>query len=133
MKFWRRKLPEEDISSDKYEKINAGYVTLFESAKNAVTEDRFLIHVYTGKQSFSSEIANELLHFHPEKIIIIGRERQGEVRMSIRGSGENLILPALKEALEGVDGYGGGHEYACGAAVKKEDFKKFVERLKGLF
>ena len=117
----------------KYEKINAEYQVVYEKAKESVTEDRFLIYVHKGTQSFSGEISNELLHFHPDKIIITGRERDGEVRMSIRGSGKNLILPALKAALKGVDGYGGGHEYACGAAVKKKDFDKFVEQFKNRF
>ena len=78
-------------------------------------------------------VANELLHFHPDKVIIVGRERDGEVRMSLRGSGDNVILPKLKKALESVNGYGGGHEYACGAAVKKDDFPKFAEDFKKLF
>ena len=128
-----QKTPAGKYLFRKYEKINEGYKTVFESAKDAVTEDRFLIHVYKGEQSFSGEISNEILHFYPDKIILIGRERQGEVRMSIRGSGKNLILPALKEALKGVDGYGGGHEYACGAAVKKKDFDRFVEKFKSRF
>jgi hypothetical protein len=28
--------------------------------------------------------------------------------------------------MEEVDGYGGGHEMACGACVKKPDFDKFL-------
>ena len=128
-----QKTPAGKYLFSKYEKINAEYQVVYEKAKESVTEDRFLIYVHKGTQSFSGEISNELLHFHPDKIIITGRERDGEVRMSIRGSGKNLILPALKAALKGVDGYGGGHEYACGAAVKKKDFDKFVEQFKNRF
>src|SRR3989338_5636141 len=117
----------------KYEKINSEYRKIYENAKKEVAEDMFVIHTYRGEQSFSSEVANELLHFYPDKVIVVGREREGEVRMSLRGSGKNLILPRLKKALEGVSGYGGGHEYACGAAVKIEDFPRFVEQLKGQF
>ena len=35
-------------------------------------------------------------------------------------------------ALEQVDGFGGGHPYACGASIKKEDFKRFIEIFKEL-
>jgi len=117
----------------KYDKINKEYEAVYKETKKAVTKDKFVIHTYKGEQSFSGEVANELLHFYPDKVIVVGRIREGEVRMSLRGSGENLILPKLKKALEGVDGYGGGHEYACGSAVKVEDFPKFVENFKKQF
>jgi len=117
----------------KYEKINEAYETVYKEAKKAVTKEKFVIHTYRGKQSFSGEISNELIHFYPNKVVVVGRIKDGEVRMSLRGSGKNIILPRLQEALKGVDGYGGGHEYACGAAVKKEDFDKFVEQFKNQF
>ena len=41
-----------------------------------------------------------------------------------------VILSILKNALVGIEGYGGGHEYACGASVKKEDFERFIENIK---
>ena len=48
--------------------------------------------------------------------------------MSIRSP--KLLPAALSKSLEGIEGYGGGHEYACGAAVKKKDFKMFIDNLK---
>ena len=128
-----QKTPAGRYLYKKYEKINAEYQAVYREAKKAVSKDKFVIHTYKGEQSFSGEVANELLHFHPEKVILTGRIREGEVRMSLRGSGNNLILPHLQKALEGVDGYGGGHEYACGAAVKVEDFDRFVEAFKEQF
>ena len=117
----------------KFEKVNAEYEEVLKGAKKSVTDDKFVIHTYSNAQGFSSEASNELLHFNPDKVIIVGREKDGEIRMSLRGSGGNLILPRLKKALEEVDGYGGGHEYACGAAVKKEDFPKFIQKFKEQF
>jgi nanoRNase/pAp phosphatase (c-di-AMP/oligoRNAs hydrolase) len=32
------------------------------------------------------------------------------------------------KALEGLEGFGGGHEKACGANIKLKDFDMFVER-----
>jgi len=53
------------------------------------------------------------------------------MRMSIRST--KLILPQLiKKSLNGLDGYGGGHEHACGACVKKNNFEVFFERFKGM-
>ena len=118
---------------DKFERINGSYEKVLEDAKKCVTEEKFVIYIYKGSQGYSGEVANEILHFYPDRVIIVGRERDGEVRMSLRGSGNNVILPKLKKALEGVDGYGGGHEYACGAAVKDHDFPRFVESFKNQF
>lgn len=79
--------------------------------------------------SFTSDISNELLYKFPEKIIIVGRKKEDEVRMSLR-SAKILIPPILEKALNGLDGHGGGHELACGACVKQEDFDEFVDRIK---
>jgi len=32
--------------------------------------------------------------------------------------------------MAGLEGYGGGHEYACGANIKEADFNEFVKRMK---
>ena len=117
----------------KFERINSEYEEVLRGAKKAVKDSRFVVHIYSYRNGYSGEVANELLHFHPEKIIVVGRERSGEIRMSLRGSGENVILPRLKKALEDAGGYGGGHEYACGAAVKTKDFGRFIESFKSQF
>ena len=84
-----------------------------------------------NKMSFTGELSNELLYKYPDKIIIIAREKNGEMRMSLRSSGVT-ISDKLEKALIGVSGYGGGHEYACGACVEKADFEQFVENLRKL-
>ena len=56
-------------------------------------------------------------------------KKDDDVRMSIRSKGI-LIPPILEKSLSGLEGYGGGHEFACGANVKQEDFKEFGDRLK---
>ncbi|MBI2138648.1 hypothetical protein HYU13_03605, partial [Candidatus Woesearchaeota archaeon] len=52
-----------------------------------------------------------------------------EVRMSLRCEFRQLDQ-AVAKALIGVEGYGGGHEHACGANVKKADFERFLGNLK---
>ncbi len=115
----------------KYLKIKRFYDVLLQKALMYKTKDKMMIFTYReNKISLTKELANELLYKFPDKLIIGGRENSGEFKCSIR-SGENLEIPAaLEKALVGVEGYGGGHEHACGACIKSEDFKRFVSNLK---
>jgi hypothetical protein len=82
-----------------------------------------------GKYSFTKELSNELLFQNPDKVILVCREKSGEMKCSLR-SGHSVILPPILErALKDIDGYGGGHEHACGTCVKKEDFQQFLINL----
>ena len=79
--------------------------------------------------SFTGDLSNELLYRLPDKLIIIGRDKEDEIRMSLRIKGK-LLSEILKKSLIGIEGYGGGHEHACGASVKKHDFKKFISNIR---
>ena len=114
----------------RYENIKKLYDGLLEEALAEKSKDNFLVFTYTDeKMSFTGDLANELLYRFPDKLIIVGRKKEDDIRMSIRSS-KVKIPPMLEKALVGLQGYGGGHEYACGANVKERDFKEFVERLK---
>ena len=127
--------PEGRFIYGKVRKINEGYEKLLVEAKAAAdnSQDRkFLIFTYKGQQSFSGDLANELLFLYPDRIIVVGRQRSESLMLSFRA--RNVpVLPGLKKALVGVDGYGGGHDNACGGSVKKKDFEKFIEQFKGEF
>ena len=113
-----------------YKKIRKLYDELLESALEAETKENVLVFIYSeDKMSFTSDVSNELLYKFPEKIIIVGRKREHEVRMSLRST-KIIIPPILEKALNGLEGHGGGHELACGACVKQEDFDEFVNRIK---
>lgn len=106
------------------------YHRLLNQAIKAETKDNIKKFIYTSKDiSFTKDISNEMLHRFSKNIIIIGREKSEEIKMSIR-SKTAQIPKILEKALEGVEGYGGGHEYACGANVAKKDFDKFLEQFK---
>lgn len=114
-----------------YEKSKKQYDALLEQAKGSVNEDQFIIFTYESSvTSMTAEVSNELIHLHPDKIVIVGRRKSGEVRCSLRSAGETLIAPALQEALKQVEGTGGGHEHACGASIKEQDFGHFIELLR---
>jgi len=118
----------------RYEQINKLYEPLINDVLNLAkkTSDKLVIFVYKDdKTSFTSDLSNEAIYRFPNKVILIAREKNDEMKCSIRSS--NIILPPLVEkALVGLNGYGGGHEHACGLNIKTADFEEFVRRLKGM-
>jgi len=87
------------------------------------------VYVFTyppSTTSFTSMLTNEVLFRTKYKVIILGRDKDDEMRLSLRGR-DVEILPILQRVLTQVRGYGGGHMFACGAGIKKDDFKNFVE------
>jgi single-stranded DNA-specific DHH superfamily exonuclease len=115
---------------EKFKQVEEGYVKLLAAAEKIASDDEMLVFTYKHKQvSFSKDLANAILYKHPNKVVIIGREGDDDVKLSLRA--KNLILlPKLKRALEEVDGFGGGHEHACGAVVKLNEFSKFIAALR---
>ncbi|MBD3309713.1 hypothetical protein GF351_00685 [Candidatus Woesearchaeota archaeon] len=114
----------------RYEQINKDYQKLLGEALKT-RKDRLLVFTYTSdRMSFTGELSNELIYRFPETVIIIAREKSGEMKCSLRSSGRVQIDGILKDALQEVEGYGGGHEYACGAVVKKDDFDRFISSIR---
>lgn len=125
-----RTTPRGAFIYKRYEKVKSVYDELLKKALEKETNEKILLFSYTeDKLSLTKELSNELIYRFPKKVIIIAREKSGEMKCSLR-SGEGIELPPiLEKALTGVEGYGGGHEHACGAVIKKEDFKQFLENL----
>jgi len=128
-----KKTPLGEFLYKRTEKIKKEYNKLLDKAiQHSKKEGRILLFIYpSSKFSFTSELSNELLHKYPEKIIIIGREKDNEIRMSIRSS-KTKLPKLIEKSLEGVKGYGGGHPYACGANVSKDDLRTFLDNFKNL-
>ena len=114
----------------RYEKINKLYIDLLDSAVKTAGKEKLLVFTYSeDKMSFTGDLANELLYRFPDRIIMVGRKKDDDIRISLRS--KNILLPPiLEKSLVGLEGYGGGHEYACGANVKESHFKEFIERIK---
>ena len=115
-----------------FEKIYKNYKILLNNAlKN--TEGDFISFVYENKKfSFTSDLGTELSYRFPNKFIVIGRRKSGYIKCSLRSKDVNLQT-FVEKAIEGLDGYGGGHEHACGANVNENDFNVFIKRLKDLW
>ena len=115
----------------RFEKVKKGYDSLLEEALKNKKEDKMIVFTYSEKKmSFTGDLSNELLYMFPEKIILVAREKGGEMKCSLRSSGPVSVSEILKKALVGIEGYGGGHEHACGLCIKNKDFKRFVENIK---
>lgn len=130
----RQETPAGKFIYKKYQNVSQEYDTLFTAAKKLGERNSpFLVYTYTeNRMSFTGDLSNELLFSFPDKIIIVGREKGGEMKCSLRSASIKLE-PMLKKALDGISGYGGGHEMACGACVKIADWKKFLTQLKAAY
>jgi single-stranded DNA-specific DHH superfamily exonuclease len=110
-------------------KINMQYQELLQDALSKESEDKILVYIYPeNKISLTAILANELTYILKDKFIIVGRKRGDEYRLSMRYN--KKIPPILAKALQGIQGYGGGHEYACGASIKEQDFERFIQNIK---
>lgn len=104
---------------------------IYEKMKSQVkiTEDPLVLFEYEDRYSLTSDLSNELMYNNPEKVILIARLKSDKYVCSFR-SVNIAVRPLLEKALVGVDGYGGGHEHACGGGVAIADWPKFLENLR---
>jgi single-stranded DNA-specific DHH superfamily exonuclease len=127
-----REILDQTTPAGKYiYKKYAFFNEIYERAKSSVniTDDKLVLFEYEDKYSLTGDLANELMYHNPDKIILIARLKGGEYKCSFR-SINILVRPILEKALVDIDGYGGGHEHACGGAIKTHDWEKFLENLR---
>jgi single-stranded DNA-specific DHH superfamily exonuclease len=123
--------PRGKLIWKKYEYINKTYEEMLAAIVKTAGKDKVLSYIYQDdKLSLTKDLSNELLYRYPDKLIILGREKDGEMRCSLRCGPQWNIAVALQKAIVGIQGYGGGHEQACGAGIKKEDFPTFIENMR---
>ena len=124
-----KETPEGKFLYKRFEAMNKLYEPLLDDAINEAKNSGkiALFKYYDGKMSFTSDLGNELIYKFPDKIIIIAREKNGDMKCSLRSSKIDL-RPLIEKSLIGLSGYGGGHEHACGLNVSKPDFDEFLRR-----
>ena len=103
---------------------------MLKKALKNIDDNKMLLFTYSNRMSFTGDLSNELLYRFPKKLILVAREKDGEMKCSLRSSGSLSVSKILKKALVEIEGYGGGHEHACGACINKKDFEKFVENIR---
>jgi len=119
---------KEGTIMERFQEVEKAYEILLENALKEPADEKLLVISYpSGKYSLTGELANELFYRNPGKLVIVAREKDNEMRFSLRG---NNALKILKKSMKKINGYGGGHENACGGAVAKEDFTKFLEKIR---
>ena len=124
--------PKARLLLKEYKPVETAYKELLKQGEECLTKDKFLIFkYYEDKISMSTDVSNELLHNHPKKIIFVARDRNGYVKGSIRCAFLD-IAAMMPEVLNGLDGYGGGHEHACGFSISTDDWDEFINRFKEL-
>jgi len=127
-----QKTPQAKYLTKRFKEVNREYQSLLKSGCAAAKkQDPLLLFSYTDDTiSLTSDLSNELLHRFPEKTIIVCREKSGEMKCSLRSAALHLP-PLVQQSLAGLEGYGGGHEHACGAVVKTHNFDEFIRRIRG--
>lgn len=116
----------------RYETANRMYEPLIKDVLRTAEKSNEKLAVFKyadDRTSFTSELSNEAIYRFPDKIIMIAREKNDEMKCSLRSS--KIVLPPLVEkCLVGLEGYGGGHEHACGLNIKTRDFEEFLRRFR---
>lgn len=113
----------------KYKRLKQKYDELIKQVV-VKPKDKLVLFVYNSPDySFSKEISNELIYKHPEKVILVAWEYNDEYKCSLR-SRDIKLPPIINKALEGIPGYGGGHDHAAGACVKIDYFEQFVASIR---
>lgn len=110
-----------------YENLEHKYQEIISRIK--ITKDKLVLFMYNDNYSITSDLSSEIEYHHPNKLIIIARQKDDDMKCSIRA--EKLDVRAiLEKSLIGIEGHGGGHEHACGASIKQKDFDKFIENVR---
>lgn len=92
-------------------------------------EKLFIVFLPLSKNAYTSQISNLMLYRYPKKITMVIRQKDDDYIMSVRSS-KQKIEKIFRESLEGLEGFGGGHDLACGGSIAKHQFDIFLNRFK---
>jgi single-stranded DNA-specific DHH superfamily exonuclease len=117
----------------RFQEIDKKYQKVLEKAKKSATSrnQRLVFFKYAGDTSMSSDIANGLKYAFPDKVIVVVYAKGAKANISGRGQNVKKIILNSIEGLE--NSTGGGHEFAVGAQIRKEDIGEFEKRIKKNF
>ncbi len=122
------KNPQTKLVLKRYNAHKESYEKILDSIQ--ITDDKIILFKYFGNEnSYTTDLANELLNNYPDKIIIVARESNNSFKCSLR-SGKIRIDTILEKVLSGMNASGGGHPHACGAVVPSEQFDTFVQHFR---
>ncbi len=115
------------IVMDHYKKYHGDYYKWLSIGKRYAKE-KDVIEIFIDNKYFPIGIlSTELSSLYPNKLIVIARKKDSAINVSIREQ-KNDIREIVQKAVQGI-GTGGGHEHACGAAIKPGTWDVFLKRL----
>jgi len=115
----------------RYNEINLKYQNILKKARKAIG-DKMIYFQYGGDLSLSANLANQLSHEFPKKIIIVIYLSTDIANISLRGR-EIDIKKITLEAIKDIPGaVGGGHEHATGVRMLVSDLPLFKKRIEEL-
>lgn len=115
----------------RYNEINLKYQNLLKKARKVIG-DKMIYFQYGGDLSLSANLANQLSHEFPKKIIIVIYLSTDIANVSLRGRRVDIKKITL-EAIKDISGaIGGGHEHATGARMPIGGLPMFKERIERL-
>ena len=116
------------------ERISKKYDDLLKKAldESKKSKGRVIAFRYVSDQvSFTSDLANELVHRNPGRIIAVGRIKDEQMRISLRSSVDDVELPGvIHRIFSEIKGSGGGHEHAVAVEIHKDDYERFIKLLR---
>ena len=122
-----QKTPAGKFLYKQYEKLNEVYERIRADVK--IGDEKLVLFQYDDKYSITPELSNELTYRHPDRLIVVARDKDDSMKCSFR-SGSLNVRAILEKSLIGIDGHGGGHEKACGGAIVKQDLPQFLDNLR---
>ena len=127
-----RKSKEGKELFDKSQKVMKEYNVFMKKALNEEKDRNVIVFRYhSDTSSFTADLANELIHRNPHCVIMVARNSEEQVRVSLRSGEKGVDLrKMLAKIFEEMDGDGGGHEHASAASIHEKDFNTFVEKVK---
>ena len=114
--------------SKRYNEINPKYQKLITKARECLGE-KMIYFQYGGDLSLTSNLAGQLIHEFPNKIIIVVHTKGDSVNVSLRGRLVDIKKLTLKAIKDLKSARGGGHKHATGAIMSVDDLKIFKKRM----
>jgi single-stranded DNA-specific DHH superfamily exonuclease len=112
----------------RFKEINEKYKRILAKAEGAYNGGEILYFSYSGDMSINQYIANELMYYHPHKIIFVVYATGNLANVSLRWD-RDIRTPTVN-ALKHIEGAtGGGHENSTGARMPKDKVDFFKEKL----
>ena len=129
-----KKTENGKILFESAEKINKKYGPLLKEALDEIRKNKGKVAAFryvSNEISFTSDLANELIHRYPGKVIAVSRIKDEMMRVSLRSSLSNIELPnVINKIFNEMKGTGGGHEHAVAVEIHKDDYEKFITMLR---